>query len=122
MFGIGTTELLVIFIVALIVLGPKKLPEIAKSLGKGVAEFRRMSSDMQRTIETEANRADEEREKEKIKKELFPEGVDQAAASTPAAQATAEPAQPVDEAKVQGEAVQTPETPKAEVQTGEKKA
>jgi Tat protein translocase TatB subunit len=48
MFGIGMTELLVIFAIALVVLGPKKLPEIARSLGRGLAEFRRASSDMRR--------------------------------------------------------------------------
>jgi Tat protein translocase TatB subunit len=47
-FGIGMTELLVILTVALIVLGPKKLPELARSLGKGLAEFRRASSEMRR--------------------------------------------------------------------------
>jgi TatA/E family protein of Tat protein translocase len=48
MFGIGMTELLVIFAVALLVLGPKKLPELARSLGRGIAEFRRASSEMRR--------------------------------------------------------------------------
>ena len=41
MFGIGTPELLVILIVALVVLGPKRLPEVAKALGKGLAELRK---------------------------------------------------------------------------------
>ena len=50
MFGIGTGELLLILIVALLVLGPKRLPEIARSLGKGMAEFRRASSEFQRTL------------------------------------------------------------------------
>ena len=44
MFGIGMTELVVIFVIALLVLGPKRLPELARSLGKGLAEFRRASS------------------------------------------------------------------------------
>jgi sec-independent protein translocase protein TatB len=44
MFGIGTSELLVILVVALIVLGPKRLPEIARTLGKGLAELRRATS------------------------------------------------------------------------------
>jgi TatA/E family protein of Tat protein translocase len=48
MFGIGMTELLVILAIALVVLGPKKLPEIARSLGRGLAEFRRASSEMRR--------------------------------------------------------------------------
>lgn len=41
MFGIGMPELILILAVALVVLGPKKLPEIARALGKGISEFRR---------------------------------------------------------------------------------
>jgi Tat protein translocase TatB subunit len=48
MFGIGMTELLVILTIGLVVIGPKKLPELARSLGKGLAEFRRASTDMRR--------------------------------------------------------------------------
>ena len=46
MFGIGTTELLVIAVLALLVIGPKRLPDLARSLGRGLAEFRRASSDL----------------------------------------------------------------------------
>ena len=46
MFGIGMPELLLILAVALIVLGPKKLPELARALGKGMAEFRRATDEL----------------------------------------------------------------------------
>ncbi len=47
MFGIGMPELLLILAVALIVLGPKKLPELARALGKSMAEFRRATDELQ---------------------------------------------------------------------------
>ena len=50
MFDIGFSELLVILVVALIVLGPKKLPEVARSLGRGLAELRRTSEDLRRSL------------------------------------------------------------------------
>ena len=50
MFGLGFTEILVILVVALLVFGPVRLPELARSLGKGLAEFRRASSDLRRSV------------------------------------------------------------------------
>lgn len=50
MFGIGIQELLLIFVVAMIVLGPKKLPELAKTLGKAAREFRNASNDLKQAI------------------------------------------------------------------------
>ncbi len=70
MFGIGTTELLVILAVALIVIGPKKLPEIARTLGKAMGEFRRVSTDVQRTINTEIEREDVEKKSKAEEKRL----------------------------------------------------
>jgi TatA/E family protein of Tat protein translocase len=51
--SIGTTELLVILVVALVVFGPRRLPEIGRKLGKGMAEFRRAGDDFKRTWERE---------------------------------------------------------------------
>ena len=53
MFGIGSTELLVILLVGLIVLGPKSLAGLSRTLGKIVGEFRRVSTDFQRTLNAE---------------------------------------------------------------------
>jgi sec-independent protein translocase protein TatA len=50
---LGTTELLVIAVVALIIFGPRKLPEIGRSVGKSIAEFKRASDDFKRTWEYE---------------------------------------------------------------------
>lgn len=53
MFGIGFPELIIIMVVALLVVGPSKLPELAKSLGKTFQEFRRMADDVKESFEEE---------------------------------------------------------------------
>ena len=50
MFGIGMTELVVILVIALLIFGPNKLPELARSLGKGFGEFRRASYDLRQSL------------------------------------------------------------------------
>lgn len=57
--SIGTSELILIGLVALIVFGPRKLPEIARTFGKFMAEFRRSTDDFKKTWEREAGVAEE---------------------------------------------------------------
>ncbi|MFQ5851364.1 MAG: Sec-independent protein translocase protein TatB [Candidatus Binatia bacterium] len=65
MFGIGMPELILILAVALIVLGPRRLPEIARALGRGIAEFRRTTDE----LKEEFRQVEEEIEDEPTLKE-----------------------------------------------------
>jgi TatA/E family protein of Tat protein translocase len=64
MFGsLGFTEIAFILVLALLLFGPKRLPEIGRTIGKGLAEFRRASNDLRRTLESEValDEADQKR-------------------------------------------------------------
>jgi TatA/E family protein of Tat protein translocase len=62
MFGsIGMPELLIIFVIALIIFGPRKLPELGRSLGKSLGEFKRASNELRNTLEDEI-RLEEQRD------------------------------------------------------------
>jgi sec-independent protein translocase protein TatB len=74
MFGIGSTELIIIIIVALIVVGPSKLPQLMRSVGKGLAELRSVGADVKSTLEREVDRAERESERQKAKENLKREG------------------------------------------------
>ncbi|MEE4252955.1 MAG: Sec-independent protein translocase protein TatB [Desulfuromusa sp.] len=80
MFGIGMTEMVLIAALALIVLGPKKLPDLARSLGKGFAEFKRATNELKSTIDLEIKAEDERHEKEvaALQKQKASENVDEA--------------------------------------------
>ena len=60
--SIGMPELIVIFVIALIIFGPKKLPELGRSLGRSLNEFKRASNELKNTLEEEV-RMEEQREK-----------------------------------------------------------
>jgi TatA/E family protein of Tat protein translocase len=87
MFGIGMPEMLMILAVALIVFGPKRLPELAKSLGRALGEFRRATSDLKQSIETDTG-LDEVRSslnevKQDVQSQMDLTGAAPAASSTP---------------------------------------
>jgi len=75
MFGnIGFPEILVVLAIALLIFGPKKLPEIGKSIGRALREFRKTSDDIKEKIEEEIQ-ADEFRDiKEEIEKDIEDDG------------------------------------------------
>ena len=61
MFGsIGMPELIIIFVIALVIFGPRKLPELGRSLGRSLSEFKRASNELKSTLEEEI-RLDEQR-------------------------------------------------------------
>ena len=70
MLGIGMQEILIILVVALIVIGPKRLPELARTLGKGFAEFRKAADDLQETV-----RMDLQKEKHEEFRKKYPDMV-----------------------------------------------
>src|SRR5512142_1776219 len=92
MFGtLGGPELFLIFVVALIVFGPRKLPEIGKSLGKMMAEFRKASNDFRSTIESEVE-AEKIRDAMRIEPPKFEPWATTPTAATPRTDPAAAPA------------------------------
>ena len=68
MFGsIGMPELIIIFMIALIIFGPRKLPELGRSLGKSLGEFKRASNELRNTLDEEI-RLEEQRAAEPVRK------------------------------------------------------
>jgi Tat protein translocase TatB subunit len=72
MLGIGMQEILIVLVIALIVIGPKRLPEVARTLGKGLAEFKKATDDFQETVRRDL---EQDKHEEFVKKypHLLPE-------------------------------------------------
>ena len=62
MFGIGFPELIIIMVIALIVVGPKKLPDLAKALGKGMAEFRKATHEIKESLDIDEDLSEVKRD------------------------------------------------------------
>lgn len=91
MFGLGMGEILIILVLALILLGPTKLPEAAKQLGKGLREFRKATEDLKSQFETELYSE--------------PKPAKPTLVETPAAQGEAPPAVPASGIPIEAKAV-----------------
>lgn len=80
---LGVPEMIFIFVLALLILGPKKLPEIGRAIGKGMAEFRRASNELRSTFEREMHAIEQEKESIKEVSSSYASGVAAAATSAP---------------------------------------
>ena len=88
MFGIGMPEMLLILAIALIVIGPKKLPDLAKSLGRAFNEFKRATSEFKESIEIDTELRDVKKTFDNMSDEIK-EAIDVKAALKPDIQSVA---------------------------------
>jgi len=95
MFGIGFQEMLIILVVVLIFFGPKRLPDLAKSLGKGIAEFKKASEEVRKGIE-DAVKEESTEAAPKPPEDLSAYGKAPGSGPTPSVPAKPEPAPPTE--------------------------
>ena len=86
MFGIGMPELLLLLAIALIVVGPKKLPELAKALGRGIAEFKKATNELKESLDTNTDFSELKQSFDDIQETV----VDATLPSSPSEEATTE--------------------------------
>ena len=106
MFGIGMQELLLILVIALIVLGPKKLPEVAKALGRALNEFKRATSDLKDSLDVDHSL-------NTVKKSFNAMNDTPPAAGTTASDPESSEAKPASPSPEEATAPKTPEPPHA---------
>ncbi len=80
---LGVPEMIFIFVLALLIFGPRKLPELGRTLGKALAEFRRASTDLRRTVEEEMRNLEEEARDLEHKATQFDSGPSELPAAEP---------------------------------------
>lgn len=68
MFGLGLPELIVIFVIALVVFGPKKLPDLGKSIGRAMSEFKKAQQEFQDSVQAEMKEVEKSTDLEGLKK------------------------------------------------------
>jgi sec-independent protein translocase protein TatA len=68
MFGLGIPELIVIFVIALVVFGPRKLPDLGRSIGRAMAEFKKASDEFQESVRSEMKEVEKTADLDEVKK------------------------------------------------------